>query len=189
MSDMPTASRPRFQLSPKPRKMLLLLHVICAVGWLGMHIGNVTMVITGLVTDDPGTQQTAFRAVDLLGGMLLIPISLLAFTTGVLLALGTRWGLVRHWWVLTKFVLTLIPVLLIPLSLLPGYRDLVDLVNAAPPDRVVAVGNLGPSLIIASIVSTTMYLTSVTLSVFKPWGRTRWGKRRLAGPARVSTSA
>ena len=186
---MTTASRSRFQLSPKTRKMVLLLHVVCAVGWLGLHIGNVTLAITGLVTDDPGTQQTAFRAVNLLGGMLLIPISLLAFTTGVTLALGTRWGLVRHWWVLTKFVLTLIPVLLIPLSLLPGYRDLADQVNAAPADQVVDIGDTGVSLIIAAIVSTTMYLTSVTLSVFKPWGRTKWGKRRGTGPARVATAA
>lgn len=186
---MTTASQPRFQLSPKWRKMVLLLHVVSAVGWLGLHIGNVTFAITGLVTDDPVTQRTVFRAVDLLGGMLLIPISLLAFTTGVVLALGTRWGLVRHWWVLTKFVLTLIPVILIPVSLLPGYRDLAELVNEAPAGQVVDTGTSGPSLVIAAIVSTSMYLTSVTLSVFKPWGRTKWGKRRLARPTRAAATA
>ena len=185
---MTTASQPRFRMSPKTRKVVLLLHVISAVGWLGLHIGNITFAITGLTTGDPRTQQTAFRAVDMIGGMLLIPISLLAFTTGVVLALGTRWGLVRHWWVLTKFVLTLIPVILIPLSLLPGYRELAGLVNAAPPDEVVEVGNLGISLIAAAIVSTSMYLTSVTLSIFKPWGRTKWG-RRPAERARVTATA
>lgn len=184
---MTTASQPRFRMSPKTRKVVLLLHVISAVGWLGLHIGNITFAITGLVTGDPGTQQTAFRAVDLIGGMLLIPISLLAFTTGVILALGTRWGLVRHWWVLTKFVLTLIPVILIPLSLLPGYRELAGLVNEAPPGQIVEAGSLGISLIAAAIVSTSMYLTSVTLSIFKPWGRTKWG--RVAGPARVGATA
>jgi uncharacterized membrane protein len=189
MSDMTTASQSRFQLSPRSRKAVLLLHVVSAVGWLGLHLGNVTFAVTGLVTDDPVTQRTAFRAVDLLGGMLLIPISLVAFSTGVLLALGTRWGLVRYWWVMTKFVLTLIPVILIPLSLLPGYRELAGLVNEAPADQVVDVGTLGPSLVVAAIVSTSMYLTSVTLSVFKPWGRTKWGKRRPAGPARVAAAA
>ena len=184
---MTTASR--FQLSPRTRKVVLVLHIVSAVGWLGMHLGNVALALTGLTTDDPGTQQTAFRAVNLLGGMLLIPISLTAFTTGVILALGTRWGLVRHWWVLTKFVLTLIPVILIPLSLLPGYRSLAALVDAAPPDQLVEVGTSGPSLVVAAIVSTTMYLTSATLSVFKPWGRTKWGKRRTSGPARVAASA
>jgi uncharacterized membrane protein len=186
---MTTASRSRFQLSPRTRKLVLVLHVVSAVGWLGMHIGNVTFAITGLVTADPGTQHTAFRAVDMLGGMLLIPISLIAFVTGLTLALGTRWGLVRHWWVLTKFVLTLIPVILIPLSLLPGYRALAALVNEAPPGQLVDVGTSGPSLVIAAIVSTTMYLTSATLSVFKPWGRTRWGGRRPAEPARVAATA
>jgi|tagenome__1003787_1003787.scaffolds.fasta_scaffold20625526_1 hypothetical protein len=186
---MTTASQTGFQLTPKWRKLVLLLHVISAVGWLGMHLGNVTLAITGLVTDDPGTQHTAFRALDLLGGMLLIPISLLAFATGVTLALGTRWGLVRHWWVITKFVLTLIPVILIPLSLLPGYGDLADQVNAAAPGQVVDVGNTGISLIIAAIVSTTMYLTSVTLSIFKPWGRTKWGRSRVPGRDRVPAAS
>lgn len=169
-----------WRMSPRTRKLVLLLHVVSAVGWLGLHIGNVTFVLTGLMTDDPATQQTAFRAVDLIGGMLLIPISLIALTTGVVLALGTRWGLVRHRWVLTKFVLTLIPVILIPLSLLPGYQELVDAVNAAPRGQLADVSDSGVSMVGAAIVSTTMYLTSVTLSVLKPWGRTKWGRRRAA---------
>lgn len=177
---MTTTSPPRFRLKPRTRKLVLLLHVISSVGWLGIHLGNIVMVLTGLLTSDPLTQQTAFRAVDLLGGMVLIPISLLSFTTGVILGLGTKWGLVRNRWVLTKFVLTLVPVILIPLSLLPGYAELVDVVNAAPSGQLADVGASGTSMVGAAVVSTTMYLTSTVLSIVKPWGRTRWGKRRQA---------
>ena len=183
---MTATSPPRFRLAPRTRKLVLLLHVITSVGWLGIHLGNIMFVLTGLLTTDPGTQRTAFLAVDLLGGMVLIPISLLSFTTGVVLGLGTKWGLVRNWWVLTKFVLTLVPVILIPLSLLPGYTDLADAVTAAPDGTLADVGEHGTSMVGAAVVSTTMYVTSAVLSIFKPWGRTRWGKRQ---PARVVAAA
>jgi hypothetical protein len=180
MSAMTATSPSRFRLAPRTRKLVLLVHVISSVGWLGIHLGNIVFVMVGLLTSDPATQRTAFLAVELLGGIVLIPISLLAFTTGVILGLGTKWGLVRHWWVLTKFVLTLVPVFLIPLSLLPGYGELADAVRLAPDGQLADVGSHGSSMVGAAVVSTTMYVTSTVLSVFKPWGRTRWGKRRQA---------
>lgn len=167
-------------LKPKTRKFVLLVHGISALGWLGLNIGNLTLELTGVFTTDPTTQHAVYRVLGLLADTLLIPISLIAFTTGVLLSVGTHWGLLRHWWIVVKFALTLIAVVLIPLSLLPGIHDLVDLVDATPADQLVERGGAAVQLITAGCVSTTMYVTNAVLSVYTPWGRTAYGKRRLA---------
>lgn len=168
-----TIERSTRRLAPTTRKWLLLLHVVASVGWLGLNVGNLTLAVTGLLTDDPATQHTAFGAMYLVGGPLLIPVSLLAYASGIMLGFYSRWGVLRYRWVLVKFVLTTIAVVLVPLSLLPGLRELSSLMADTPPDRMADVGELATSMLTAGIVSTSMYLTNAVLSVLKPWGRTR----------------
>jgi hypothetical protein len=161
------------RLAPTTRKWLLILHVVASVGWLGLNVGNLTLEITGLTTDDPRTQHFALGALYLIGGPLLIPVSLLAYVSGILLGFYSRWGVFRYRWVLVKFGLTTVAVVLVPLSLLPGLRDLSDLMAATPVDRLADLGQAGTSMLSAGIVSTSMYVTCAILSVLKPWGRTR----------------
>jgi hypothetical protein len=161
------------KITPTTRKWLLILHIVTSVGWLGLNVGNLTLAVTGLTTDDPGTQHVALQALYLVGGTLLIPVSLLAFTSGVALSLLTQWGLFRYRWVMVKFTLTLIAVVLIPLSLLPGLRELSAMVTATAPDRLTDVGGVGMDILAAGLVSTTMYVTNAVLSVLKPWGRAK----------------
>lgn len=153
--------------------MLLLLHIVVSVGWLGLNVGNLTLAVTGLTTDDPGTQHAALGAMYLVGGPLLIPVSLLTLVSGVLLGMYTKWGLVRYRWVLVKLVLTVIAVVLIPLSLLPGLAELSRLIAGTPAGRLADTGPLALDMLAAGVVSTSMYVTSAVLSVLKPWGRTR----------------
>jgi hypothetical protein len=168
-----TAERPVRRLAPTTRKWLLILHVVVSVGWLGLNIGNLTLAVTGLTTDESTTQHTALGAMYLIGGPLLIPISLLAYTSGILLGFYSKWGVLRYRWVLVKFTLTTIAVLLIPLSLLPGLRELSALMANTPPGELADVGTVGPDMLAAGLVSTSMYVTNAVLSVLKPWGRTR----------------
>ena len=168
----PTATRAR-RLTPTARKWLLVTHIIVSVGWLGINVGDLALAITGLTTDDPDLQHAVFPALYVVGGTLLIPFSLLALASGVSLAWFTRWGLFQHRWVVVKLVLTVIAVVLIPVSLLPGLRDLSALMADTPADQLADLGRDGPSLLVAGLVSTTMYTTNVVLSVLKPWGRTK----------------
>jgi hypothetical protein len=168
-----TVGRPTRRLTPTTRKWLLLLHIVTSVGWLGLNVANLTLAVTGLMTGDPTTQHAALGAMYLVGGPLLIPVSLLAYGSGILLGIYSKWGVFRYRWVLVKFVLTTIAVLLIPLSLLPGLEELSTLVSATPAGQLVDVGDLGMSMLSAGLVSTSMYVACSVLSVLKPWGRTR----------------
>ncbi len=173
MKGMTTMTARTRRLTPTAYKLLLVLHIVVSVGWLGVNVGNLTLAITGVTTDDPGTQHAALSAMYLVGGTLLIPVSLLALVTGVLLGVYTKWGLVKYRWVLVKLTLTVIAVVLTPLSLLPGLRDLSALMADTPADRLADIGGLAPDILVAGCVSTTMYVTNAILSVLKPWGRTR----------------
>jgi hypothetical protein len=166
------------RLPARVRKTVLVVHVIASVGWLGLTIGNLALTITGMTTDSPDEQHAVYQVMGVLGDLLLIPISLTALVTGVLLGLGSSWGLFRHRWVAVKFWLTLIPVVLTPLALLPGIHDAVAVVSNTPPDQLADVDASGG--LWAGCVSTTMYVTSVVLSIFKPWSRTRIGRRKMA---------
>jgi uncharacterized membrane protein len=163
------------------RKLVVVLHIISSVSWLGLTIGNLVLTITGATTDNPTTQHAAYRVMGILGDALFIPISVTAFVTGTLLGLFTSWGLFQHRWVAVKFWLTLIAVVLTPLSLLPGIHDAVAAVSRTPPDQLADVDPNGA--ISAGCVSLTMYTTSVLLSIFKPWGRTTLGRHNTARQA------
>jgi hypothetical protein len=44
---------------------------------------------------------------DLIGRWVLVPLSLGALASGIVQSIGTKWGLVRHYWVLVKLLLTI----------------------------------------------------------------------------------
>ncbi|UJW29156.1 hypothetical protein L3Q67_28455 [Saccharothrix sp. AJ9571] len=168
-------SAPRFpRLSPRARKTVVVAHVVSSVGWLGLTLGNLVLAVTGVNATDPARQHAAFLAMAMLGETLLVPISLAAFASGLVLSLGTKWGLFRHRWVVAKFALTLIAVVLTPLSSVPGLRELGAVVAAAPADQLIDTGEYAFGLLAAGCVSSGMYLACVILTAFKPGGRTKF---------------
>lgn len=165
------------RLSKTYRRVLLTVHVISSVGWLGLSIANIALALTIYTTTDPLLQHSVYRVLEVVGTTVILPISLTAFVTGVLASIGTQWGLIRHKWVLVKFALTLLTVLLTFFSLLPGLRAAAEVVAVTDPGELAPVD--GSGLLSAAFVSTSIYTFNVVLSVFKPWGRTRWGKRAV----------
>ena len=143
-------------MEPRARKTWLALHVISSVGWLGVTLANLALASAAF-----GAPQL-YRAMALLGDLVVLPLALTALATGVVLGLGTKWGLVKHRWVLVKFALTAVAVAATAFSLRP------ELHAAAR-----GVAGAGTSVLAASCVSLAIYVFSTVVSVFKPWGRTR----------------
>lgn len=174
---MSTAA-PTLKLPKTYRRVLLTLHVITSVGWLGLSLANLSLAITVVNTSDPRIQHSVYRVLEIVGNTVILPVSLSAFVTGLLLSLGTQWGLIRHRWVLVKFGLTLLTVLLTWFSLVPGLREASAVIDGLSPDQLAPMDKSG--LLSAACVSTTIYTFNVVVSYFKPWGRTRWGRQAVA---------
>ncbi|GAA3753424.1 putative membrane protein [Spinactinospora alkalitolerans] len=173
-----TGSLPAFpRLSPAWRKTVLSAHVVASVGWLGAQVCLVTLLAAGLADDDPARVGAVYGAAGLLVSTLVAPVSLTALATGLVLSLGTPWGLARHWWVLIKLGLTALLVVGSNFSLGPQVLELA----AATAD-----GSVPPPLlerartVIALSVALTVLLAATLLSTVKPFGRVR---RRAGAPA------
>lgn len=163
------------RMPPRVRKVVTIVHVVSSVGWLGVTLCLLTLGTTALLTRDGTVLRTCYRAMPLLGDTLIVPLAPLALVSGLLLALGTHWGLFRHYWVITKFWLTLVAATASLLELRARLHEAAHLVSLHPtgPIADMGLGALRDTLVVAPSVALAVYLTNVTLSVVKPWGRRR----------------
>ncbi|MER6995328.1 DUF2269 domain-containing protein [Streptomyces sp. NPDC000410] len=156
------------------RQAILVVHVCASAGWLGLSLGLLGLSSAAAASGSPAVAEASYRSMALFANWLMIPIALLTLGSGLVLSLGTPWGLARYRWVWTKFWLTLITTTLTTFSLRPG-------VNAAADEAAAGIPVQDPTgLLAAPIVSLSAYLFMTAISVLKPWGMTRRG-RRLKG--------
>lgn len=83
------------RLPQTARKSIVVVHVVVSVSWLALMLCLLTLGMTALATNNADTLRTAYRAMGMLGNVLIIPLSLLTLVSGVMLALATPWGLFR----------------------------------------------------------------------------------------------
>jgi hypothetical protein len=92
-----------------------------------------------------------------------------------LMALGTRWGLVRHWWVLISFVLTVVATLVLLSE--AGFVARTAQMAATPAMSDIELLALPPTLL-HSVGGLVVLLLVQVLNVYKPQGVTPYGWRK-----------
>jgi hypothetical protein len=171
-----------WRLTPAVRKAVMVLHVVAGIGWMGVDIALLVLLITARTTNDAALVVSGFNAIGMIVPIAVPPLSLGILLTGIILGLGTRWGLVRYWWVLVKLLLSLIMTVLVFASLLPAVSSIAVLsATTISADAVRAsLGMLPTMLLFPPVVSFLMLGVATILSIFKPWQRTPWS--RESGP-------
>ncbi|MFD8521198.1 DUF2269 domain-containing protein [Streptomyces capillispiralis] len=177
------------RLSRPARRAQLVIHVVASAGWLGLGVGLLALGVTANTTASPAAVEASVRAMKLLADRLVLPFALLTLTltSGLVLSLGTPWGLARHRWVRTKFWLTVATTTATAFALRPGVDAAAAAVTAGHPLPD------GGDVLVGPVVSLSAYVLMTVISVLKPWGPTRRGRRLRAGargpgrgePARV----
>lgn len=173
-----TAQRRPRRLRAKPRKGFLVAHIVAAGAWLGIDAVLGILALTAVLSDDVDVIATCYQALELFAVWPMLIASLATLVTGVVLGLGTKYGLVRWWWVAVKLAVNVLMSLLILFSLRPGLYEAADYGR-----RLAAGGELGaspPELLYPLIVAPALLLFANVLSVFKPWGRIRRRTPELA---------
>jgi hypothetical protein len=94
------------QMAPRIRKAALAMHICSSVGWIGAAFAYLALAVAAQVSQQASTVYSAWTGMELIGWAVIVPLGCLAFLTGLLMSLGTSWGLVRHYWVLIALVLT-----------------------------------------------------------------------------------
>jgi hypothetical protein len=173
------------------RKLGVTAHVTFSVGWLGADAAFLALAIVGLASQDAQMMRAMYLAMDLTGWFVIVPFSFAALLTGLVLALGTPWGLFRHYWILAKFVLTMgaIIILLVHTN---AMGEAARRVSGATGETLLgltahlaASGHLGDvqvQLAVAAGAGLLVLLAITTLGVYKPWGRTPYGRRKVSQP-------
>jgi hypothetical protein len=167
-----TAPAARWPLGRRTRQSVLVVHIVSAGAWIGIDVIVAVLVLAGWFGDDPDTRGIAYQA---LGRFIVWPMlaaGLTSLASGLLLGMGTKWGLLRYWWVAVKLFLNLLLCILILVALQPGMaevRQYGEAVSAGghPDDAVVS------QLFFPPAVSLTALSLATVLAVIKPWGRIR----------------
>lgn len=162
------------------RKIALTAHVASSVGWLGAVAAFLLLAVQGLVGADPQTVKAAYLSMAVIGWRLIVPIALISLATGLIQSLGTEWGLFRYYWVLLKFVLTIGATFLLLLHMQP--TDQIAQIAATTAIASADLHGARVQLVVDAAGATGVLLLLTMLSMYKPWGLTRyrWRQQRIA---------
>lgn len=169
-------------LAPGPRRFVLTAHIASSVGWLGAVAAFLALAVVGLTGDDVELLRGAYLAMEPITRFALVPLALASLGTGIVQSLGTHWGLFRHYWVLVKFVLAIVAALV-----LLRYTQTIGHLAATAADGTTPAGELralAASPVVHAAGGLAVLLTTTVLSVYKPRGMTRYGRRRRRRGAR-----
>ncbi len=168
-------------MSASLRKFALTVHLISSVGWIGAAASFVALTVVGLTSQDARMVRAVYLAAEPITWFAIIPLALASLLTGLVMSLGTPWGLFRHYWVLITLVLTVLAtaVLLLHMPTVSALADLAREADGADPDG--HGGDLfhaGGGLLVLLVITV--------LNVYKPRGLTPYGWRKQQEQRTVS---
>src|ERR671914_1104669 len=117
-------------MKPGVRKVALSVHLTFSVGWIGAVLAYLALGVGAVSSEDVQTVRAAWTAMELTGWYVIVPLALASLLTGLVMALGTKWGLFRHYWVLISFTLTIFATVVLLLHM-PTVSSMADLAQQA----------------------------------------------------------
>jgi hypothetical protein len=151
-----TAARRLFPL--RVRHAVLTAHITMSVGLLGDSAGFLAVSVRAARAEDPAAVVELIRVLGMFAVVFGIPLSFGALLSGLALGLGTRWGVFRYPWVVTKLALIVSVMAVGALVINPALAATLE------------GGDGTPRLIAAAAYDVLALSVATTLSVFKPGG-------------------
>ena len=154
-----------FRLRKTAYRVALTAHVLGSVGWFGVAVVVAFCGIAATVTTDPALPVALYRAMHA-SLWVSIPTGAIAVGTGVVLSLGTAWGLVRHWWVVAKIAISV--AVIVTDAVVSSSATASAAGTSTPESSSLRNGTVAHCIVLA---------VATGLSIFKPKGRTPHGRR------------
>jgi SNF family Na+-dependent transporter len=176
------------RMTPPWRKLALAIHLTVSIGWIGGALVYLALGLLAVRSQDEQTVRAAWIAMEASGWYVLVPLAVATVVTGLVMSLGTKWGLLRHYWVLISFILTCFAATILVLHM-PSVSSGAEVARSASGTRL---RDLGGDLFHPTI-GLMVLLAALVLNVYKPPGMTRYGWRKhqatRAIPADAATGA
>jgi hypothetical protein len=160
------------------RRLVLTAHVVASVGWLGAATTFVAIAVVAMTSQAEPAVRGALLLMEPIGWYVLLPLAVTSLVTGIVQALGSVWGLIRHYWVLFKLVIGAVSTYVLLMFNLttvgPVTRGAAD--PATPVDRLRMLAGTPRD---HALVALAGLLVATVLAVYKPRAVTRYGRRPL----------
>ena len=162
-------------MPPRLRKFALAAHIALAVGWIGAVAGYIALDVVAATGQDAQRLRACYLAIEVIAWYVIVPLAIASLLSGLVMSVGTKWGLFRYYWVLISLLLTIIAtvVLLIETQTISSFAD----VAADPTTSSDDLRALGSTLV-HSVGGTVVLLVILVLNVYKPRGMTPYGWRK-----------
>lgn len=165
------------------RKVALTVHVLCSVGWVGAVGAFLSLIIVGLTTSGAG-RAALLVAAAVVTQAVIVPLAVASTVSGVMSSLLSPWGLVRHYWVLTKLGLTIAATVVLLLQLGPilalGEGPVLDQTSGS---SLASPASPLPSLLLHAGGGLVVLIVITVLGLWKPRGQVRPRRLRWTGSA------
>jgi hypothetical protein len=164
-------------MPPRLRKLALATHLTFSVGWIGSIVAYLALGVVAVTSEDTPTVRGAYLLMEPVGWYVIVPLAVASLLTGLVMALGTRWGLFRHYWVVLSFLLTAFSTYIL-VNHMPDVSATADMVREADGARL---GARGGDLVHPALGLVVLLVIHV-LNVYKPRGMTGYGRRKQSAP-------
>jgi hypothetical protein len=134
---------------------------------LGDSAGFLAVAIRTSTIDDPALVRDSLKTLNMFSLVFGIPLSFAALLTGITLGIGTRWGVFRYPWVVTKLALILTVLLVGGFVISPASAQMLD-----------GEGDTTARLIGGAAYDVVALTVATALGVFKPGRAFRDSRQR-----------
>jgi hypothetical protein len=161
-------------MPPTIRKLARTAHLTVSVGWLGAVLAFLALAVSAFTASDPSVGRSAYLSMQVIVWSVLVPLAVASLASGVVVSVGTPWGLLRHWWVVFKLLLNVVATSV--LMLYAGtVNDLGDLARGTTSST--ELRHLAVSPMLHAAAAVLLLLAATVLAVLKPPGWTPLGLR------------
>jgi hypothetical protein len=147
------------------RKFSLTAHVTSSVGLLGSIAAFLALAVAGVTSQDTQMVRAAYLAMKVIARFVIVPLAFASLLTGLVLSLGTPWGLFRHYWVLVKLLLTVFAT-----SVLLAKMELISYAARLSAEATLSHADLraaGIQLVVHAAGGLLVLLVPAALAVYK----------------------
>lgn len=161
------------QLNPTGTKILKILHLLVVMTWT---VSIIAMWVLSWISYDTGQELFMYyKCMVWIDRLLTVPAAILSIGTGIFYGLLTPWGFFKQRWIIVKWIVCGIVILLASLVFYPAcqhaYSTILQNYDAALNNNQVLT-----SLKMArdaSFYQAIALIFLVVISVFKPWHKHR----------------
>jgi hypothetical protein len=164
------------KLSTNNQKWLKVLHVFLGGIWAG---GAASLfALHCLYPTNSGPELYARNiAMIHIDNYIIIPAAIGSCLTGLLYSHLTKWGYLKYYWVIAKWIFTIIFIVIGFFWLIPWLNSMLEVSNSIRYAHMVDSSNYDVDMsyhLAMTVVQTVLLFFVVIISIFKPWGKTKY---------------